>query len=944
MATGKTKRSPEVIEDILMQRIFLVTLTDVDNKQLMYLESMAAEKLREGKSLLLNRDLMDAVLFGRLSGQFNGESLFKYLTGCYGRAFEEGKKIANMKDVDLQSSLLNGVVERAKKLVANYSRTYLQNPDMFPTSEKISAGSALLPIIFSAVSQNNKACGNEFLNEFFTDPDGYDSMAPIFKDLYDSLKHEISKVNDSPLGNFVQPLNALRMLVRFPNGGKALVNHPLWLPKGADVNGRIIEEQSILGSFFHISDLTDVMIGGKLDDQLVGSSKSSTSHLYDVSSINLPAILSNLYDGLEDVLLCLLNNKDTRERVLEYIGDVIEKNSSRAHMNIDKVTCASSGMFVNLSVVMLRLSNPFINELKKIDKIDARYVYNGTHLNLRRLTSLHASEEEIAAWADENKFKSGSSQYSFICECFFMTARVLNLGLLKGINECNNLTRDLSTYENLLSEQQKERTSPYFQDETARLNEIIDLLSNERSSYEFQLDNNIQQALSFYRLMIVRLVDSVGGFKMPLPSICPMEFGGMPEHFVDDAMELFIFASEVVRERLDPFLLNDFMNFIIMFIGRPNYIRNPYLRTKMVKVLNYWTPKRSDSDTAVTPFQGHQVALVSPFQGYRLALGQYLVESVLKLYVDIESTQFSEKFYIRNEIAQHLKYLWREPSHLDAWKKFAKEEKGVYLNFLNFLINDSIYLQDEGFNKIRKLQETEKERKVDSREENEVRQYMTLALEDINMLAFTSEQITAPFLLPQMVDRISNMLNYFLVQLVGPKRISLNVESAEKYGFERMILLKKIISIYVHIARDDKENTFAAAICKDGRSYSDKLFSEVAKVRNIGEDGNQIELQEFANLAAKVKLLASAEMDAEAALGEIPDEFLDPIQCTLMKDPVTLPSSKVTVDRSVIERHLLSDTKDPFNRSHLTQDMLIPDAQLKSQIDEFIKSRTQHTS
>lgn len=30
---------------------------------------------------------------------------------------------------------------------------------------------------------------------------------------------------------------------------------------------------------------------------------------------------------------------------------------------------------------------------------------------------------------------------------------------------------------------------------------------------------------------------------------------------------------------------------------------------------------------------------------------------------------------------------------------------------------------------------------------------------------------------------------------------------------------------------------------------------------------------------------------------------------------------------------------DPFNRSHLTQDMLIPDAELKQRIDEFIRSR-----
>jgi len=58
---------------------------------------------------------------------------------------------------------------------------------------------------------------------------------------------------------------------------------------------------------------------------------------------------------------------------------------------------------------------------------------------------------------------------------------------------------------------------------------------------------------------------------------------------------------------------------------------------------------------------------------------------------------------------------------------------------------------------------------------------------------------------------------------------------------------------------------------------------------------------------------------------------------TLMADPVTLPSSKMNVDRSTIARHLLSDQTDPFNRSHLTMDMVITNTELKNQIDEWIK-------
>lgn len=132
----------------------------------------------------------------------------------------------------------------------------------------------------------------------------------------------------------------------------------------------------------------------------------------------------------------------------------------------------------------------------------------------------------------------------------------------------------------------------------------------------------LQRALSFYRLVIIWLVDLVGGFKMPLPSTCPMEFACIPEHFVDDAMDLLILTSRIPKA-LEGFVLvshnfalnfnkislfaiefyqkihimlipcqDDFLNFIIMFMASPSYIKNPYLRAKMVEVLNCWMQQR----------------------------------------------------------------------------------------------------------------------------------------------------------------------------------------------------------------------------------------------------------------------------------------------------------------------------------------------------------------
>lgn len=98
-------------------------------------------------------------------------------------------------------------------------------------------------------------------------------------------------------------------------------------------------------------------------------------------------------------------------------------------------------------------------------------------INFSELTALHASSEEVTEWFTKNNpgkvdvsdansdgenrllqsqeasssgsNLGGSAKYSFICECFFMTARVLNLGLIKGFSDFKHLVQVLS--KNLLT-------------------------------------------------------------------------------------------------------------------------------------------------------------------------------------------------------------------------------------------------------------------------------------------------------------------------------------------------------------------------------------------------------------------------------------------------------------------------------------------------------------
>merc|ERR1740138_2062341 len=75
----------------------------------------------------------------------------------------------------------------------------------------------------------------------------------------------------------------------------------------------------------------------------------------------------------------------------------------------------------------------------------------------------------------------------------------------------------------------------------------------------------------------------------------------------------------------------------------------------------------------------------------------------------------------------------------------------------------------------------------------------------------------------------------------------------------------------------------------------------------------------------------------EAALASvtIPDNYLDPIMSDIMEDPVLLPTSQNIMDRKVIERHIMSNDDDPFNRAHLSVKDLVPQDKLRAEIHEF---------
>ncbi|KAK8683378.1 hypothetical protein V6N13_039439 [Hibiscus sabdariffa] len=100
------------------------------------------------------------------------------------------------------------------------------------------------------------------------------------------------------------------------------------------------------------------------------------------SFTTIKTLMNTSYNDLADVLLCLLRNPETRDSVL----DILQKSSIKTHQR------------------------PIYRWILYLVLVLASYVFNSIRLDLRGLTALHATSEEVAEWIDKvNPVKTDGS-------------------------------------------------------------------------------------------------------------------------------------------------------------------------------------------------------------------------------------------------------------------------------------------------------------------------------------------------------------------------------------------------------------------------------------------------------------------------------------------------------------------------------------------------------
>lgn len=353
------------------------------------------------------------------------------------------------------------------------------------------------------------------------------------------------------------------------------------------------------------------------------------------------------------------------------------------------------------------------------------------------------------------------------------------------------------------------------------------------------------------------------------------------------------------------------------------------------------------SSLALNPQAGGQSYLMSD-----KAAQDTLAPSLLLLYGEVEHTGHYEKMRHRAKIAALIKYLWESTEHRPAFRRIT-QNKDSFIKFANGIMNETNTLIATVMQKLPEIREAQEQMRntaewgrlsedeqtqiTERLDDNgrEVKHALPLCNRTLQMFGYlnTDSDIRGLFMLEELRSRLVTMLLHVLVKLVGSKGLDLKVENPEEYEFRPKEMLRDLCAIFALFASyPEFPVECAKSACDPGL-----LRSAVKTCRrlNLLTGESMVAFESLPDLVDAATQNVAAD---EALYEDAPDEFLDPLLQSFMKDPVLLPSGHF-VDRATIATHLLNDPCDPFSREPMTIDDVRPATELKARMDKWLQEK-----
>ncbi|EGW31418.1 uncharacterized protein SPAPADRAFT_51435 [Spathaspora passalidarum NRRL Y-27907] len=953
-----------------LEFIFQATIDPEKNKgDLVFLYNLAYE-LQQRPHGQITPDDIESIFMEILTEvgiPAKSKSLMEYLYLTYHNAFRIKRTIplkAHLYQEKVQ--FLNQVI----KFSVSYGGISFHVVDLFINND-VSKSLEFFVTRFNDVSS--------FLFDIINNEEDEASLLELANLIFPYLSFKISTANLGHSSNFIHLLSVYEALVSIkPVAAIFSQVNGFQPPKQECLD---YEHKTLLGPLLRISPLLEDMAVNYFQGvstqtpMQIHNTYSSIQNEYNVIISHLFTIVDKLVRG----------SVKTRTDLVEWFADLINLNHLRRGSHADFKKLSSDGIMYNISIILIKLSLPFLNYplFGKIDKIDVDYFRKNRLLDVDEESRVNSTIEEV-----EEQYSHEEQDTNFISDCFNLTLAYLHYGIGGIFIKYDRLKQQIKQVQSRIDQIESGQTPPglnpmmisFLRQELPKLKKTIEAFKSVKHSIQAIFDfRNLQLEIFDFIIgattFIIRLIDpshsypqsklSIPIFKISkvselddhdyLKTKTPIPWKYYPEFIVEGIVNYCKFSTNFMGCPLvdNQDKLTCFCEFIIILLRCPELVGNPHLKSNLVEILFVGSLPIENAN--------RDGFMISVFNNNKLIIDNILY-SLLDFYVMVEKTgassQFYDKFNSRYYISVILEQLWKNPSYRFQLKDYSRNNVDFFIRFIARMLNDTTYLLDETFNVLNEIHNVQQELKkrltspgdesmgtdeelegnLDSLE-SRAKSYMSLSNKTMELFKLFTKEVPQGFMLAEIIDRLASMLNYNLSIMVGPKCSNLKVENPEKYNFEPKKILTLLCEIYVNLS---SQKEFVASVARDERSFNLAYFE---KAENILTTKTYVEpktinaLVTFARAAEDQRKLEEME---EMEMGEIPDEFLDPLMFTLMKDPVILPGSRVSIDRSTIKAHLLSDSTDPFNRMPLTLDDVIDNVELKQQIDEFRQKARQN--
>jgi hypothetical protein len=671
--------------------------------------------------------------------------------------------------------------------------------------------------------------------------------------------------------------------------------------------------------------------------------------------------------------------KDPFYSILDWAYELIKLNLDKLKLYQNNENLTSNGFLMNTIIILNKIIfkeyekgyqdeerySEFI--FKLVGKIDAQFTLTGNKIPFSRFDRTNP-EVVSAILKDENSNDLVTPTFNIYTQLFFIQELIISIVL-------KNFMNTVERFSNKVQEKINETNGNYKGDI-----DLQNMIILEQFLLLYLRNKEVHKGLLRFSEVCTFLIFSLNNNKYTQDRFSKNYKDINYKEFLDDFYDYINFDDNFAISFLPQFIYQNLITisqfvknynedslieniyctkalvyYSLIFSCQTNLIRNPHFRMEIFDIMIFFFATNNTNDKTKKINKIYKL-LNEKF------IKEKLMVSILRVFVDAErlgtSNQFYEKFNVRHKILLLIENINKGYGHLfeenirTYMEKYPEDGKKM----INSLLADLIYLNNECIEDLKLIKKyedlisdkeqyesmTQEQKKFEEEKFNNKDRLVRIEIRlfDISLrfLVSLSKLLQAFFIENEFIIQLVGFLNYSLKIFASPLGNELKLKNLNDYKFNPKFILGALLTVYSAFHDSDD---FIKAVVKDEASYQ---YANFARAKNVVENSGKIEIENtdfnnFLKVLDKLKENERKIKEEEINYDDAPDEFCDNLTTLLMTDPVKLPNSNAILDRKTIETHLLGDQRDPFNRTPLTKDMLIPCPELKAKIEEYIKKK-----